>query len=210
MLFAAACQLCADDQNGTSPPLGPSPDDVLTSFQHDPAVRVELAAAEPVVVDPVALCFDEAGRLFVAEMGDYPVGPGDDPQAVSRIKLLSDTDGDGHYESAQVFADNLSFVTGLTPWQNGLVVTLAGEVCWLADTDGDGQADTRESWFQGFTEENTQLRANLTACGAATCWPSIHAGRPKPTRRRSRSAAATSASIPLAVHSLQAQAALKP
>ena len=160
MLFAAACQLCADDQNGTSPPLGPSPDDVLTSFQHDPAVRVELAAAEPVVVDPVALCFDEAGRLFVAEMGDYPVGPGDDPQAVSRIKLLSDTDGDGHYESAQVFADNLSFVTGLTPWQNGLVVTLAGEVCWLADTDGDGQADTRESWFQGFTEENTQLRAN--------------------------------------------------
>ncbi len=140
--------------------LGPSPDEVQARFQHDAAVRVELAAAEPVVRDPVALCFDETGQLFVAEMGDYPTGPGDDPQAVSRIVQLADADGDGRYESAAVFADQLSFVTGLTAWRGGLVVTLAGEVCWIADTDGDGRADTREPWFAGFTEENTQLRAN--------------------------------------------------
>ena len=140
--------------------LGPSPLEVLASFQHDPAVRVELAAAEPVVRDPVALCFDARGHLYVAEMGDYPMGPGEDPQAVSRIVRLADADHDGQYESRDVFADNLSFVTGLTPWKDGLVVTLAGEVCWLGDTDGDGQADVRERWFGGFTEENTQLRAN--------------------------------------------------
>ena len=145
---------------GADEALGPSPQDVLKSFQHDPAVRVELVAAEPVVRDPVALCFDEHGHLFVAQMQDYPNGPGDDPQAVSRIVRLLDADEDGHYEAAEVFAEHLSFVTGLTPWQGGLLVTLAGEVCWLADTDGDGQADTRETWFRGFTEENTQLRAN--------------------------------------------------
>jgi putative membrane-bound dehydrogenase-like protein len=140
--------------------LGPSPEDVLASFQHHAAVAVEIAAAEPAVRDPVAMCFDEAGRLFVAEMGDYPTGPADDPQAVSRIVRLSDADGDGRYESRAVFADNLSFITGLTPWRGGLVVTLAGEICWLADTDGDDVVDTRERWFQGFTEDNTQLRAN--------------------------------------------------
>ncbi len=140
--------------------LGPSAEEILASFQHDPTVRVELAAAEPVVRDPVALCFDALGQLYVAEMGDYPLGPGDDPQAVSRIVRLADADHDGQYESREVFADNLSFVTGLTPWKGGLVVTLAGEVCWLADTDGDGRADVRERWFRGFTEENTQLRAN--------------------------------------------------
>lgn len=160
-LIVCSCEpqaLHAGDGSATA--LGPSPADMLTSFQHDPVVRVEFAAAEPVVRDPVALCFDETGRLFVAEMGDYPIGPGDDPQAVSRIVRLADRDGDGEYDSREVFADNLSFVTGLTPWQGGLVVTLAGEVCWLADTDGDGRANTRETWFRGFTEENSQLRAN--------------------------------------------------
>jgi hypothetical protein len=149
VLLGARSRLFAEEPNVAA--LGPSPAEVLASFQHDPTVRVELVAAEPVVVDPVALCFDESGRLFVAEMGDYPTGPGDDPWAVSRIKLLNDSDSDGQYESAEVFADRLSFVTGLTPWQGGLLVTLAGEVCWLADTDGNGQADTRESWFRGFT-----------------------------------------------------------
>ena len=52
------------------------------------------------------------------------------------------------------------FPTGLQPWQGGLIVTLAGEVIYLKDTDGDGRADRREVWFQGFTAENPQLRAN--------------------------------------------------
>src|SRR5262249_35798245 len=103
---------------------------------------------------------EEGGRLGVVKMRDYPHGPREAQPPLSKIRLLSDRDGDGRYETSQVFAEELSFPNGLQPWQGGLIVTLAGEVAYLKDTDGDGRADLHETWYRGFTQGNPQLRAN--------------------------------------------------
>lgn len=132
-----------------------------------PDLRIELVAAEPEVVDPVAIAFGNDGSLWVVEMRDYPYGPrpgtGEKPQ--SRIKHLRDANGDGRFETATVFADELLFPTGLMLWQDGLIVTLAGEITFFADRDHDGSAEVRETWFTGFTQENSQLRANHPTLG---------------------------------------------
>ncbi|HEV3339498.1 MAG TPA: PVC-type heme-binding CxxCH protein [Pirellulales bacterium] len=136
------------------------PDESLAHFRLAPGVKIELAAAEPEVIDPVAIRFDEDGQLWVVEMRDYPNGPGPGQKPLSRIKLLEDTDGDGRYETARVFADQLLFATGVQPWHGGVIVTMSGKIEWMKDTDGDGRADLREIWFTGFAEDNPQLRAN--------------------------------------------------
>ncbi|MDX1946160.1 MAG: c-type cytochrome [Pirellulaceae bacterium] len=138
-------------------PLAPA--DAQKLFQlADSSLRIELAAAEPEVIDPVAIRFDEDGRMWVAEMRDYPLGVRGGP--ISRIRVLEDIDGDGRFEHATTFAERLEFVTGLQPWKGGVFVTLAGSVAYMKDTDGDGKADLDETWFDGFAEQNSQLRAN--------------------------------------------------
>jgi len=137
-----------------------SPSESLAQLKVAGGLRVELVAAEPQVVDPVAIRFGGDGRLWVVEMRDYPHGPAAGQPPRSRIKVLRDADGDGHYETASVFADELLFVTGIQPWRDGVIATMAGRVAFLKDTDGDGRADHAETWFAGFAEENTQLRAN--------------------------------------------------
>ncbi|MGE3781002.1 MAG: hypothetical protein AB7F89_27685, partial [Pirellulaceae bacterium] len=145
--------LPAQESRPRSLPL--SPDEALGQLRlADDRLQVELVAVEPQVIDPVAAQFDENGRLWVVEMRDYPHGPpaGKEPQ--SQIKILQDQDGDGRFESMQVFADHLLFVTELLPWKGGAIVTLAGEVVYMKDTDGDGRADQRETWYRGFAQEN--------------------------------------------------------
>ncbi len=132
----------------------------LRHFRLAPGLTIELVAAEPEVIDPVAARFDEDGKLWVVEMGDYPNGPSRGAPPLSRVKMLEDADGDGRFETARLFADQLLFATGVQPWHGGVIVTYSGRVEWLKDTDGDGRADVRETWFTGFAEENPQLRAN--------------------------------------------------
>ena len=132
----------------------------LAEFQLNPKFRIEVAAAEPQVIDPVAVRFDENGRMWVVEMGDYPNGPAKGGRPQSRVRWLEDTDGDGRYETSRVFADGLLFATGIQPWDKGVLVTVAGELIYLVDSDGDGVADKRETWYSGFKQENPQLRAN--------------------------------------------------
>lgn len=133
--------------------------------------RVELVAAEPLVMDPVAFDWGPDGRLWVAEMRDYPNGltwkgagdPLDEPGG--RIKVLSDTDGDGRYDEASIFLDGLSYPTGVKVWEKGILVTAAPEIFYAEDTDGDGVADQREVWYSGFARSNQQHRVNGLAWG---------------------------------------------
>jgi putative membrane-bound dehydrogenase-like protein len=145
------------------PPEAQSPlsaEESLRHFRLADGLQLELAAAEPEVVDPVAVRFDELARMWVVEMRDYPNGPPAGNPPLSCVKLLEDLDGDGRFETAHLFADELLFATGLQPWRGGAIVTYSGRIEWFADDDGDGHADRRESWFSGFAEENSQLRAN--------------------------------------------------
>ena len=110
------------------PPASPlTPREELAAFRVAPGFRVELAACEPNVIDPVAMAFDEDGRLFVVEMLDYPNGPAPGQPPEGRIKLLEDKDGDGRYETATVFADKLLYGNGVLPWKDGPI----GAECWI-------------------------------------------------------------------------------
>lgn len=147
-------------------PDGPlEPGQARQSFVLPEGLDIELVASEPQIADPVAMAFDEHNRLWVVEMGDYPHGPEPGQPPRSKIKLLLDQDGDGRFETVHTFAEKLLFVTGVLPWRGGVIVTLSGQVAWMKDADGDFKADVVETWFTGFAEQNSQLRANHPALG---------------------------------------------
>ncbi|MFO1460360.1 MAG: PVC-type heme-binding CxxCH protein [Verrucomicrobiota bacterium] len=137
--------------------VGPrSPSAEWASMQlEDSRLLVELVAAEPELSSPVSMAWDESGNLYVAEMQDYPKSTDG-----GSIRLLQDRDGDGHYETATLFADHLPFPNSVLPWKRGVLVTAAPDLWYLRDTDGDGRADERRVLFTGFGTGNQQLRAN--------------------------------------------------
>ncbi len=137
-----------------------NPEESLRWFELDSGFRIELIASEPQVIDPVAIQFDERGRLWVVEMRDYPNGPSDSEPPKSRIKILEDSDFDGRFEKAVVFVDELLFATGIQPYRDGAIVTAGDKVLFLRDTDQDGKADVQEAWLKGLAEQNPQLRGN--------------------------------------------------
>jgi putative membrane-bound dehydrogenase-like protein len=141
-----------------------SPDDALKSFElADRDLRIELVAAEPLVMSPCAMAFDERGRLFVAENRGYP-NMATPPQG--GIALLEDTDGDGRMDKRSVFTDGLTFPNGVMPWRGGVIVTCAPDVLFFKDTDGDGKADEKRVLLTGFaTSGSTQLRVNCPTLG---------------------------------------------
>lgn len=142
-----------------------SPEAAQQQFRIDPGLRIELVACEPQIESPVAMAFDEQGRLWVVEMRDYPNGPAPGQPPQGRIKVLEDRDGDGRYEQSRVFADQLLFANGLLPWRDGVLVTAAPHILLLRDTDGDGVADKREVLYEGFATQNPQLRVSHPILG---------------------------------------------
>jgi putative membrane-bound dehydrogenase-like protein len=121
----------------------------------DDQLVIELVAAEPDVVSPVAICWDADGRLYVAEMIDYPTGP-----TTGRVRLLEDPDQRGRYRKSTVFAARLPFPNGVLAYRGGVLVTAAPDLWFMKDTDGDGKADEKRVLLTGFREGNQQLRVN--------------------------------------------------
>ncbi len=136
-------------------PAPKSPEESLKCMTTKPDLRVVLAAAEPLIHDPVAFDWDERGRLWVVEMGDYPSG-----ENGGRVQILEDTDKDGVFDKATTFLDGLAFPNGIHCWRGGVIITMAPEIFYAEDTDGDGAADVRETLYQGFVEGNQQHRVN--------------------------------------------------
>ncbi len=122
--------------------------------------EVRLFAAEPDIVKPITMAWDERGRLWIAESIDYPneqqpLGIGRD-----RIKICEDTDGDGKADKFTVFADKLTIPTGMVFANGGLIVIEGGRTLFLKDTDGDGRADERRELFQGWGMRDTHATAS--------------------------------------------------
>ncbi|HVY72333.1 MAG TPA: PVC-type heme-binding CxxCH protein [Verrucomicrobiae bacterium] len=151
MVFALAAQLSLAIG---AEPLSPAAERGAFQFA-DPSLTIELVASEPEVVSPVALAWDAGGRMFVAEMRDYP-----NANTGGQIRLLSNPDKRGHYQTVNVFADKLPFPNSVLPWKDGVLVTAAPDLWFLRDTNGDGIADERTVLFTGFGTGNQQLRAN--------------------------------------------------
>jgi putative membrane-bound dehydrogenase-like protein len=143
-----------------------SPRAECATFRLPKGFHAELVACEPDVVDPVAMAFDEDGRLYVAEMRGYPnAGVATGNISSGRIKRLEDRDGDGYFETATVFADGLRFPTGIMPWQGGLLVANAPDLLYLEDTTGNGKADSRRTLYTGFGLANIQQLLNSLQWG---------------------------------------------
>ncbi|MDQ3624778.1 MAG: cytochrome C, partial [Verrucomicrobiota bacterium] len=140
----------------------------LSTFEVKRGFHLELVAAEPLVASPIAVCFDEDGRLFALEMRDYPEQREEKPH-LGRVRLLEDSDGDGRCDRTTVFADDLPWPTALFWANDGLFVCAVPDIWWLQDTDGDGRADVREIVFTGFNtgvpKRNVQALPNCFAWG---------------------------------------------
>jgi putative membrane-bound dehydrogenase-like protein len=150
LLFAISCK-----EKRYPDPL--PPEKALESFQLREGFTIELFAAEPHVLDPVDMVFDEQGNAFVAEMPDYPFMP-EQGKGEGRIRFLQDTDGDGRIDNRVIFADSILEATSMLPWKGGLIVTAAPHILYLQDTDGDFRADKKEILFSGFFENNSEAQ----------------------------------------------------
>ncbi|PXX24595.1 PVC-type heme-binding CxxCH protein [Arenibacter sp. ARW7G5Y1] len=128
-----------------------SPEESAKLIQVPSGFKLELFASEPDIINPIAMNWDEKGRLWVIETVDYPntvrddKGSGDD-----RIKICEDTDGDGKADKFTVFADKLNIPTSFTFVNGGILVSQAPYFLFLKDTDGDDRADVKEVAIDGW------------------------------------------------------------
>lgn len=143
-----------------------SPEESLSMWELDlpDNYEIRLVASEPLVCDPVDVVWDEAGNMFVAEMRDYPLPDEGEPN-LSRIRFLTDEDGDGKMDKSVVWADEIDHVQGLLPMNGGLLATTRTAILFLKDTDGDGKADSQETLFHSNEPRHNQLQVSSPRYG---------------------------------------------
>ena len=128
--------------------------------------EVQLVASEPDIRKPIAMAWDERGRLWLAETLDYPnrvLPPGEVGR--DRIVICEDTNGDGRMDKFTVFSEGLNIPTSLTFANGGVIVQQMPNTVFLKDTDGDGKADLREVLFTGWGRRDTHAGPNNLVYG---------------------------------------------
>ena len=140
-------------------PPSKSPAEALRSFRISDRFEIDLVASEPLIESPVAVDFGADGRLWVCEMYDYPSGLDGQGKPGGRVKVLSDTDGDGRFDRAEMVASDLPFPTGLMAWREGVLVCAAPDVVYLKPKAGGGGWE-RTVLLTGFATHNFQARVN--------------------------------------------------
>ncbi len=155
-----------------------SPTQALETFQLEPGFQMDVFAHEPDVADPVAMDFDEYGRIYVVENSGYPLETG---RVLGRVKLLEDLNRDGIPDTSSLFADQLTMPTGVMRWKQGILVTDAPYVWYMEDTDQDGTADIKRVVLEGFAFTNPQHTVNTPIYGLDN-W--IHLAHERPTDAR--------------------------
>lgn len=167
-IFAAASITIAAEEfiprKQTKPPGPPlSPEEAIAKMTVPQGFSVELVASEPDLVNPVAMTFDERGRIWVTESLEYPrrsPGPGRD-----RVKILEDTTGDGKADKVTIFAEGLNIPSGIAVGHGGVWVANAPDLLFMQDTDGDDKADKIEVVVTGFGRTDTHELPNSLTWG---------------------------------------------
>lgn len=154
-----------------------SPAETVKQFKMQPGFEATSIAAEPLINKPIAIHWDGAGRLWVAETPEYPNGrrplnapawkeggvlkPDDyDRPATDRISFLIDSDGDGVMDKKHIFHEGLELVTGFCFHEDGVIAVAHPHIVWLRDVDGNGVAETEVPLYGGFTPGDTHFVAN--------------------------------------------------
>ncbi|HEX9509378.1 MAG TPA: c-type cytochrome [Puia sp.] len=105
-----------------APPL--AADSAIAKMHIEEGFAVKLVASEPLIAAPVALSFDEKGRIWVVEMMDYmpdTAGTGED-LPTGKVVILSDKNGDGVMDTSQVFLDSLVLPRAICLIEDGILV----------------------------------------------------------------------------------------
>jgi type 1 glutamine amidotransferase/cytochrome c553 len=145
--------------------LASTPEQATAALIPAAGFHAELFASEPLIVNPLAMTWDERGRCWVIESPDYPNDTRDNGVGTDRISVLEDTDGDGMADSKTVFAENLNLPTGLLKVTGGLIVASPPHLLFYEDVDGDDQADRRATLLTGFGTWDTHAGPSNLAWG---------------------------------------------
>ena len=107
------------------------------------AFKTTIFAAEPHCVQPFAMCFDERGRLWVAENMHYQTRGShlESAKAESRIAIYEDADGDGKFDKKKIFIDKIFFPTGLERGFGGIWFGSPPNLFFVPDRNEDDQPD---------------------------------------------------------------------
>ena len=157
---------------------GPSrAEKAIAAFQMQPGFKASVISNEPLINKPIAVQWDERGRLWVAETPEYPNGrrpltaeswreggvlvPGSyDRPAQDKISILSSSKNDGVFDQKKIFHEGLELITGFCHYKDGVIAVCQPHIVWLRDTDGDGKADKEVVLYGGFTPGDTHFVAN--------------------------------------------------
>jgi len=103
--------------------------------------EVSVFASEPDIAEPIGFCFDDRGRIWIAENFNYQTRRQHTNDPVSRIQILEDTDGDGVFDKKKTFTDKLTFTSGLDCGFGGVFVGSPPNLTFIPDADGDDKPD---------------------------------------------------------------------
>jgi putative membrane-bound dehydrogenase-like protein len=147
---------CAPPSHGEEPPR--TPEETVKALKLPEGFRATLFAGEPDLVQPIGFCFDDRGRLWVAENTSYPNWK---PDGHDRIVIFEDTDGDGRFDTRTVFYDKLNYLTGLEVGFGGVWVVSAPNLLFIPDRDHDDRPDgPPEVLLEGFGHQGIHNLVN--------------------------------------------------
>ncbi|MEY3392337.1 MAG: hypothetical protein RLZZ322_1186, partial [Verrucomicrobiota bacterium] len=142
---------------------GQTPVEAMKTMSLPPGFQVSLVAAEPKVVQPIAMCFDERGRLWVVEGMAYPKKR-PDGQGADRILILEDVKKDGSYAKVTVFKEGLNLVSGIEVGHGGVWVGAAPEFLFIPK-DADDKAGQPVVLLDGWGFHDTHETLNSFVWG---------------------------------------------
>lgn len=119
---------------------GLSPAEALKRMDAPDGFEVDLIAAEPDVVQPIAMCFDARGRLWVIEGKTYPQRAADG-EGKDRVLIFEDSNGDGKFDQRKVFVENVNLASGIAVGFGGVFIGAAPNFLFYPDADGDDVPD---------------------------------------------------------------------
>lgn len=135
-----------------------TPEEELKTFKLPKGFKAQCIASEPMIQSPVAMSWDDQGRLYVCEMIGYmndANAKGED-QPIGRVSRLEDTDGDGVMDKSTIFVDKLLMPRSVTAYGDGVIVAEPPNLTWYHDTNGDGIADKCEVIAENFGSKGGQ------------------------------------------------------
>ncbi|RYE20812.1 MAG: hypothetical protein EOP51_17045 [Sphingobacteriales bacterium] len=122
-----------------------SPEEAVKAMTLKDGFMANLYASEPMITQPMAFCWDDKGRLWVAENRDYEsrfTGFANDGN--SRILILEDTDHDGKADTKKVFADGIPFPAAMAVGFDGVFVGAPPNLLFIPDRNHDDKADVND------------------------------------------------------------------